>query len=1086
MANSSYVDLINRVIGQFDDIYDALQEKGVKYNGTALADGVYTGIATSEYAGLIRANLIGISGKTNLGNTPLNNFSTNSADTAVAANTEVTLSAGTGSTYKVVAQGLTEGYYNTNSYIYTTIDVENITFSPTGANTSTIKDSTDTSKVTGYLVSPAANKLISSVSITKGSVAVSIDSTNASQFNLSAEYEAVDTLVEGQSILVSDKAADFGGKAVSFQYTTAINRTGSVTVAPNVAKTAGYITESDVTSSGATVDLAATISGGTKTLYIKQGSLTNIQLPSTTTASVTGSGVTWLTPGAEGVTANDYIELSASIADGNSNSLTVTGTLEEGYISGNADGTINLGSVSISAGKNYLKKGKINNITGTAGAVTLKLTDNDGILAAQTATTGKDQYVLSLGVGTDGIGQTLSGTAVDGYISATSYSATVSGTTDIYIDKGSVVINPTATIAAPSGDTNILTTSGAAKKYSITLTPSIDLTALNPTEGYITSDDVTTGTKTETPTTIYIAHGDAVVNAGLSIDLVEGEAADGEHAGYENQTVIDIFDSEAPTDKDGKTLDHYKILATASKGTINAGYMSSSDITANNSAPKYLRKADVVWHEEKDTDGIVTSAYLEVVTGGYLPSGIISTIDTDSAPNFATIQLAPTTGSSAIFKLAAGSTDDYILDITKTSKTSAGYISGSEGQGTVNGTFYVTQGSASLENGISYGSIAAPAPVLSGKEGDENRTVTGYTLSVPVIATATLGLTEGYVESKNVTLNGEAYSAEDNKTVVINETKTIELTKAILAPKTGTQAISLSVTPTGVLTTGIDPETNKPIVSSYAVTPEIAGDSTITIKPTTAGYLSTTDETVINVLSTTQGEVKTIYIKPGEGGKIGEKADSTNTVAFDINFNPTDDKGEPVEVTKYTGTISGAITAEVTLDEGYYGAEEKVISNNIPISGASFDIAKGSFAIENTVVPDVTAPNGVFTTMSSGDDPNEFVAITTNTVVTSAKTTEVAGYTKTADVTVGNKEYTETTKYIKKVTNYTVAQAAGPATIDESVVAAAQSISVPVANKFSTQDITVTLHADAMGTAVAAKLRDLESRLAGTYAGNNA
>lgn len=1066
---ATYTSLIGRVISDFDAIYDVLVEKGI-VSASKKHDGTYK---TEDYDSLISGGLTNIKGILEGAPDQIENYNLTGDSAVITSKTAGTSVVLDGTTHKLSFKGVSAGYYGDNSQFLAVIPVEDINVdTKIGSGLNATLTGTGEAQKYVYTITPSTGKVISTVSVDKGSVSVKTLEANVSD---TSTFTTTDVL-DNKGLAISDTATTYTN-ALEIEYTTTVNRAGKLTVNPTVAKTAGYITTNDVNVSEANYEKDFDGTHYTQTakkLYIKRGTLSNIQLPSTTAASVSGA-VAWVDPTATGVTSADYIVLSASISSKNSdgttsNTLQVTGSLDAGYITGNSDGSINLGSVTVDAGQNYLKRGKVNAYTNTAATMTL--TGNTLSEVKETVTDESKYHKLTVSSSTPNA----TGTIEAGYLEAGTYSVNASGSKDIYIAKGSATITAGATASITTGSGYFSTSSSDG--IAVTITPSVTLQK-NVTTGYVANTDIdiqgtsTNPAKTETPTTVYLKTGSATVTRSLSTSLVEAEN-DGAGGSYEgegdNKKLVDIFETTLSA-VSGR--DYYVITSDAAVTSSSAGYMTGGDITFAGTAPvKYLPKADLEWVNTTDAEGNVTSSVLQVTKGGYLPSGILSNIDTtDSSLVKAEVGVIAGTGSSSIF-----STDviegGYLLNLTK-GKVSAGYISSAADEGSVTGSFYVAAGSVGV-TATEAVTKAASVTAVEGEAGEDGvKPITGYTLSIESATTTTLNVGEGYVEHKNITLNNAVYNATNNKTLVTDTSKTVDLARAQLEMAEGSQAINLDIDVADGIETGTAED------STYAITPVITGNSKVNIVAANDGYLTEGVGNEITILTAASAATQPVYIKKGGAVTIAET--TTNTLTATPDFTDTVKDAEGKDTGYYKVTVGGALTVGATVPTGYYGAAEvsaAATGKTLEVTGTSIQIAKAVTSTQLTASAEVASEDITFA--STTETGKKYAAISATVSASSVTTVATPGYVKeTGEIAPTDKTTSITNAtpvYIELYENATMELAAKDG---ENIPTAAATVVVPVANKYATTDVTVTIADNAMGMAVANKLTLLEQRLNG-------
>lgn len=1086
MAN--YVDLIDRVIKDFDDIFKVLVDKKVKLNDTTVLTSDMmametNSISTDMYAGLVD-KLVYIEGKGALDTVDI--IANSTATSTIAASA-------TAGKYNVTLTALADnGYYDNAAIITSTINVEDLDITSfTSAKLVNVPGEGDTTIPT-YVVTPTSGKLISSITLEKGHAHFSFGE-DAFADDQTLTIDKTNAITNASSLAISMDSNSYGANnAYSFSFKPSVTHGGTLTVTPTVDKKLGLFTEnSDITHDATgTYTFTGTSALDSTTFYIKKGSavLSDNASNEGNATIIASSNLTFLTPDENGkVTVGGTLVDVASAGyslEAAVDNINLDGEFSEGYVKGGEK--LQLGSIKVNSQTKYLKKGTVNNYTNSAVPIYATLGGLSAVTTTEPTTAEAGNYhtiTVGLGASSSTPQVAVKGSIDNGYVTATQYDVTLSGSKDIYIKKGSYSIDPTIAATASSTGMTLSTTDNGG--YKLTVTPSLTLGTGTLTAGYISEAgqiQIDAPAANEGAKDYWISAGTVTVSQAVRAVYHEidtdgkGQATTGSG---ESIKPVDIFLNAAPEGRDYYTINPI-VSATATAGYIPgvsavSGIVtpdSSTDVIAN--VTKYLPKADLKWQVAEDG----STSYLEVLQGGYLPSGLISEIDADSAPTMATVKLAiDDDNSSSIFSqspIAGG----YKLTLAKGAVT-AGYISSKAGEGALDDEeFYIEKGTLGMTTATGdFGKTITRVTEVVGEGTAQKEVTKEYTLTVTGDVTSTLNFTQGYIETKDVSLNDATYVAETNDKLVTDVTYTTTINKATIGVAEGTSKISLSINTDAIETTE---ETN-----AFVITPVLSGSSKITVETKSEGYLSTADSTEIEIVSDANTlSPDPIYIKAGTGGDIEVSDASALGITATPNFTAT--VAEGTNAGKYAVTVGGTIAPSISLDTGYYGENEDdgshKISNNITIAGATAYIDKAAAASEIAVTTAVVGTGIEFIPAGTTVAAGQYVEITaTAPTVENDVVISTEGYIKDGEVTAATLENNKltVTEGSKKIYLLSASECTKTIGGTDETIAVTDPITIATEHKYVNQNITVSLSEHAMGSGVVNKLLALEARLAG-------
>lgn len=1079
-TGQTFSQVISNAIRDFDNIYDALKTKLVTASGTTpltaaqRSDGT---IATSQYANFITNQLYRVgTATTENGETTMVGITPVLVGGVIASYAGATSSVTDGTYGTLVGDNLpvtlaiaSPGYYDTTSRIVGNVPVIG-SLSVTGSSIASY--AVVNNSVTEYVIKDLTNNYpLMEVHIPQGAVSVTYSNTPTITESIT------NTLDIDSSSTISNATLNSGNTG---DYTLVITKnaqyTGEGTITPEVSTTAGFVTSSQVTVPSPTFSILSNMTEATDTIYIPAATVSGT-LSNTADVSLTGSSGISLLPTAP--SEGEYYTLTASATG-----LSVIGTTTAGYLPSGSN--IALGSVADKEKSFYLPAGSVPDTTIALTSEQLTYTDSGSALTSTVT-----NYPITFGI-TQGSPEVT--TIIPGYIQDTSYSVSVSGTKTMYIKQGAITEAANITVGSITGNTDVISV-GTSGQYRVTVPISASVSTVGQiTQGFISEANQITHNDDTDSVTLSVAAGSATITPTLTVAVTDRE--DNKDAEVVNE---EIFSSEAP-----ETGDYYTITASASKN-VTSGYMTDSNVTIGNSNIKYLKKATFQYVQMEDNE----TSFLQVKTGGYVPSGMIANIaDISGSIDNASLTVALGDGSSGILTSSTPESSYYTIIASK-GTVNAGYMSSSSGD--IDGTAYVLHGSQVLTSTFNSSTIdTTSTPVFDDTNGK-------YTLAVSHSLTNALTFQEGYTKLADITLNGSAGAL----TNTISGRTSLDIGEGAYGITSKEFRVTITNT-SNVLTSTAS--------GGYALTPAMTAE--LVIDATTAGYISGTNERVTAEIAASDASITAtpIYIKKGAGSiaRSGHTADdwsalatnaTTSTATLSDNFTSSIDGS-------YTITLGGYAEAALELDEGYYKASD---NSGTTLSGGKVYLNKTMTVSHGHASMSLQTPSNSFTLTTSGDHPEDissilatnapatgYIAIQSEVGVTgSISITE--GYVKdiSADKTEASVSGATTIRYIPTVNlsnsqlaaigqNYEGNNVASGTTVygairlgsnDGDIHAAStyatasttetglrDAVILPTKNKFALYDTKVELTADAMGSAVVAELLSLENRLAGRAA----
>lgn len=1025
---AAFTGVINKAITDFNSIYDAIKVRTGANDTDMKAD--TTGIATSEYAGLINNKLFSISGITDGGQkkgidaviTPyFGSYTGNPVAVNLGEDGNVSITVGV--PYK--------GYYGTEARLTGSLAAQNV------ALTGTVNGKANITKVEAaegkgahWHVAPTSGKVLGVVDVDIGSYAPSItEVTNAVSATASVGLSGSDGINGNISASVpEDQKANY----VSFKMKAAGSFTGKVT--PVLGKTdftAGYFETAPVlgiTKEG--YDISGDATSTDQEFFIKKGTISNVAVAGTELKFVDDGNIGASVAPGDAEAAN-YYKVTAGIKGG-----TITGDTTAGFVP-TGSGT-QIGNLDAISKDFYVKKGAVENSTVNVSLVAESA--NVNITSEES-----DAYTVTVKRNTAETAAT-TGNYSDGYLKAGHYTVNTTVAEKVLkIARGSVKINNTLNGISYDGsgaDLLVKTKPENVSEYYV-ITPTVALTsAVNTSEskeGYIKPDNntVTHNEFVGTASSLYLKKGKVTHSTNIVINNSSNDATA-------------IFTTTKPTGV------NYYTLTTQCNISANEGYITAADIAKGDAKSYYLPKAVVEY--VADSTG---NNFVQVKTAGYLPSGTIQAIEGNI--DYAAVSVNIGTDGTNIIKTSHAD-GDYKLTIAKAAATNAGYISGTDGEGTVGlaAEYYIAKGSVSSQASIdSVVKSDIARATGAGASGFEFNVTASGSAGTPTIAA-------GYITSEDVTL-----------TKPTDKVVKMTLPEAqLVATLTGNVHAGAALS--SDLAAG---DSN----SKYFVTPTLA-NATVKATVGTAGYVdaaSSSNDLTINI----GDDNRTVaYIKTGTTKNFTPNAlDLSGKLSSNFDRTVSGD---------YTITLAGTDSFNGTLDTGYYGEAEKTIGIARSLTG-SYTVAHGSVSVNSTAVTLGTATSSDVSLVTAPGKPAEFAAITVPVSSVAISFNDVKpGYIKSGDVTNSTTATGSTTVYLKKYENSDDKAADGsvPTASDDVNGGTTKIVYTPVPNgitdttilhtegRYLKHNVKVTLHADAIGSNAETDLARLQQRLAGTLA----
>lgn len=845
----TYSSLIEQAITDFDSIFTKLVEKGSVYNGEQLVAGdIDQGIATSEYAGIIENNLFKVEGKLSSDITnKVNGMIPNYDKTGINATVTPTFTAGA-TTATITVSELEEGFYGSSSRITGSIDLTTVSFSGSTHADNTGNYTVDGSDAGKYVITPV--KLISSVEIAKGSLAIDMDKANKTGTISSViEKTAIGTgSVSGASIL--DAATAPTGRFVAVEVTPATD--GTVTVASGVTFKAGYIDKMTGDTSVSTVTGEGT--GTAKTVNVKLNDAA-VTIGELTGQVAVDSGSLLVATGSQ-----EGYDVTASIG-----TLTVgDASITEGYIDSADQVTLPTKTDKITSKTIKIKKGSV-----STDAATVTLND---ITTTNLAKDGEN-YKATVYVGGKAEGQDLTTTIDPGYIPDSSATRTLTGSATVTVPVGSVTISNSSGTGLSVDGSGIYSESQGTDDYSITVSGSVSTTATVKPGLIKAASEVINPSAVDLSKTIYIKKAALNATSKITTAAVAGTSPD-----KDIPTDFNLFYDSLDSFPTGYKGDYYTVTATASANAKTQGYLSGE--TASATDVKYIPKATFEYVVANENDS--SQNFIQVKTGGFIPSGVIANIaEITGTPDYANVPLS----YSAV--TLNETTGKYQVTVSK-GAVNPGYISSTNGP-LSNNVLNLDAGSVTIDESSKSCTITmGTTPEL--KEG--KYAFTGSNTAHKISVTKTTGyISGGKVEENstctaNLTLDKAVLEIPESSTVALGATSgtasvSSTATKYTIRPVINNGNVSVTVGTAGYLAAS----------DSQSVSISSKGDEVVYIKEGAVGAVSGNDAS-----------------DTSEAGKLTGAAntDHSYTVSlssFDINVS-----GQISEGYVSAGTASGKAT----------------------------------------------------------------------------------------------------------------------------------------------------------------------------------
>lgn len=1103
-SSKTYTQLISQAINDFDSIFSALLDRHASnVEGQVLvAEDLSNGqVATSAYAGLVR-QLYRVGEITKDGNTitGITAITPTTVDGIIRsyANRSNPVSDGvygTPTSNKLTVEYTipNAGYYDTNSTLLGHVSFADINVTADNVGTYAVVDNNVTSYEVRNLDSGVATNIpMLKVTMPKGSVDVTFgnvtkDDNGGEAIHASVSINSGSSTATAASMTATDNSIQYF--TINLHQIADYSVRGSIAV--NVAKSAGFITNADVTTAPNTFNIAASMTADdSQTIYIPPATITSPQLASGSSLTITGDSVLDLTDQTPG-SLDNYYALTTTASN-----LNVTSTTTAGYV---AAGTgVSLGRISDITNTYYIPKGIVPDTTISLTTSELTYTDNSSMVSSS-----QTPYAITYGVsgGAQGINKTVTTNITKGFVNDTAYDVTVSGTNTIYIKEATVSQTPQITSTGATGDTSIIAP-GTSGHYKITL-PLESTVSPTFTAGYLSNANQFTNNTGNASYSFSVAKGSVSATPRLGVVLTDN--SDGKDGSALDES---IFLEELPA---GYDKDYYTVTASIDTPTVSSGYITSSDVTVASPKTFYIKKATFKYVEQM---GDSESSFLEVTNGGYVPSGTIASIaEISGSIDAAAVVLAFSDSNNGIISSTQENGKSYYaIEVNKAQTGSnAGYIS--DNSGTANGTTYVLHGSESLAttfNSTTAGTVSA-------------LNSTNHTYNVPLTSEITNNLTfsEGYIKQSDITLNGTG----NVLTKTLTGNTSIDVAEGAYGITTSATSFTLTATRDSELLLGTG------VSDGYALVPQLA--ATIKVDATAAGYIKPDDQDVTYNYSNTDESLVSadpIYIKKGTGPvtrtgyasannwSTAAQTPLSNYVNITNNFSSTVN-GD------YTISVGGYVEASLELDPGYYGSNEKTLTGGQVFVNKSTTVTHGHADITLTAsnqglsLADSSSNPISGALLSSSTQDGNYVTINSTGSVSGAVNSQtfVTGYMKDGDISFPSSEVVSSTAYIRTVplTVTTLDGAAhdynttsgnnissgttiygivtigsndgdihGSSTFATGTLNEAglrDAVILPTANRFSLYNTEIQLTANAMGSNVVDKLQDLEARLAGTY-----
>ena len=717
-TNQTYLNLISTAIQDFDSIYGALVDRGVASYGDTLTNNKYdTGIATAEYAGLIRKLY------------------------KVTDESSAEVSLGTYAlTYKPSITNVKSAINNKTGVITLSpseIAVIDSKTTLTGTlKTLSLTETSLTKKDSAYVyANESSDTIISDVSIKAGSVEIDLASATISSWEATATTKSVALGTElGTNLKTELGTTDNAGDYKAFTLTPTVEITGKTEVTVGAKEgysiSDGYISASDITikSNKTEVDTTKELaSAAASTLYIKKAGLKNVTANGD--IGFNGSQLTSVAYDKETQTwAGEGYDIVASAT------LTVSGDITSGYLE--SDGKLSADQSSSTTQIFRVAKGSVSDITLTN---THTVSGDEEILAAESET---DVYTIK--VKTNAIDSDHSVTA--GYITEELKGFNISAaeeSTDIRIAAGSVTATSDISVKTVTGANVHLENGTDRHEIKINIGSIIENKTIK--EGYVTEKDISVTPVAAKDVSIFLDNPTHTCEGGLTITAVDVDE-NGEIEGNYPAGTSALFLKEAP-----KGRDYFSIVAN-STCTVGIGY-TPTGLTGGWTETYYLPKAELKYIKDDEKGNLIT-----VETGGYLPAGLLTEISQISG----TLDIAEVYSSLTLASTPVDGKYTITAGYNGTS-SSLGYFNGQESF--KGGTLEIDQGKADIKATIETLEFVENSAVASGEN---------YTLNVKADGTVKTTVTNGLIKSNDLTFNEKASTSGASEKITLTSAITVK------------------------------------------------------------------------------------------------------------------------------------------------------------------------------------------------------------------------------------------------------------------------------------------------------------------------
>lgn len=1029
LDNLNYLGLVSQAITDFDNIFKALQARGVKNASNKILtneDMISGAYPTSSYANLITSQLYTLETGTG-SSSSIKNFSgqTKALETAGVVYDAEGKAVFTGKIQAV-------GYYDETSEV--TVELPTVKASLNGvAPAAGTGYSLENSDDTQYVITPGENYVLSEVAVDKGKVEINMTDTSLEHtitVTPTTSVVAGGTITNAELVQLSGTAKS-STDVYTYKLSTTSSYNATLTAKAQVAlEKPGYVTELTTTKGSYTSELTA--QEGNAVEY-------EIQIPKAAITDIKGSGTVAIVQDGslETVTTGGYLITATPtvVVD------TTNAQISSGYIAASDKITVDEKNITNTASEIRIKQGSLGSATNNA----IDYSDNLDIDPV-----AKDGTAYKINVE---LAQKYTKEINAGYIDANNdiFEANITLNKDIELAAAALAANPSQEVTS---EVDTIFSEGEGD-YTVTVNiGEVSVTPIVTTEGYITEAGQVATSKIEAKTkTFSINAGSVSASPVLTATAKAGsEANDGPEASGSGESKVNLFvDLESIDTK----RDYYEIDASAF-ATVSAGYVTSGTIPSSTSAKKYLQKAQLKYIDSEEFGKAV-----EVTKGGYLPAGLIAEVSEITG----TIDKA--TAAVTIKMAEAASNGKYAITLDGNPQvTDAGYLD----QAAVNAgaitlvDFSIAQATGTLNAAlVGLDNIQAATPVYNG---ETNK----YTVSFDLQAKSEFTLpNDGYITKGDITSKGGAALNEVNNVLTYTSAaQTGSITLAAATIKTSEdEKVDTVITANGIA----EGDESSP----YYVDANVKANSTINVEARTAGYLSSDMEAqAVSVV----GNGDRVYIKAGT--KLTNVAGSKDTAASNTSIDLNDTVYE-LTIPEYTVNVSG------TLEEGYYKDDAAKVSGAATVKEASYSLGKAAVTVTSEVTNTISSEDVTLVDAKDKQTNVKYVTITATGTSDGTATLGTVGYLGTVDqVEVVDPANAVATIFIKE---YNDGQAGEGVNTKNNVTVGGEadgenitSAELQTAGTYSKYNTVVTLHNDAMGAGVAYEVERLRARLSGLKA----